>query len=38
MIDLPWRDRLFATYRAQPEAGHEKMTIGLKEYKDHKSH
>lgn len=34
MIDLPRRDRLFATYRVQPEAGHEKMAIGLKEYKD----
>ena len=28
-FNLPWWDRLFATYRAQPEAGHQAMTIGL---------
>jgi sterol desaturase/sphingolipid hydroxylase (fatty acid hydroxylase superfamily) len=28
-FNLPWWDRLFGTYRAQPEAGHESMTIGL---------
>ncbi|MSO91883.1 MAG: sterol desaturase family protein [Rhodospirillales bacterium] len=28
-FNLPWWDRLFGTYRDQPEAGHEKMTIGL---------
>lgn len=33
-FNLPWWDRLFSTYRAQPEAGHEKMTIGLTQYKD----
>lgn len=27
-------DRLFGTYRAQPEKGHEGMTIGLAEYQD----
>lgn len=26
---LPWWDRLFGTYQAQPEAGHEHMTIGI---------
>ena len=26
---LPWWDRLFSTYRDQPEAGHEAMQIGL---------
>lgn len=26
---LPWRGRLFGTYRAQPAAGHERMTIGV---------
>lgn len=26
---LPWWDRLFGSYRAQPEAGHEGMEIGL---------
>jgi sterol desaturase/sphingolipid hydroxylase (fatty acid hydroxylase superfamily) len=33
-FNLPWWDRLFGSYHAQPEAGHEKMTIGLNEYKD----
>jgi sterol desaturase/sphingolipid hydroxylase (fatty acid hydroxylase superfamily) len=28
-FNLPWWDRLFGTYRAQPEAGHTGMTIGL---------
>ena len=28
-FSLPWWDRLFGTYRAQPEAGHDGMTIGL---------
>jgi len=28
-FNLPWWDRLFGTYRAQPEAGHEGMIIGL---------
>ncbi|CCQ75431.1 sterol desaturase family protein [Magnetospira sp. QH-2] len=28
-FNLPWWDRLFGTYKAQPEAGHEAMTIGL---------
>jgi sterol desaturase/sphingolipid hydroxylase (fatty acid hydroxylase superfamily) len=31
---LPWWDRLFGTYRAQPAAGHAGMTIGLDEYSD----
>lgn len=31
---LPWWDRLFATYRAQPEAGHDGMTIGLPQFRD----
>jgi sterol desaturase/sphingolipid hydroxylase (fatty acid hydroxylase superfamily) len=26
---LPWWDRLFRTYRDQPAAGHDNMTIGL---------
>lgn len=33
---LPWWDRLFGTYRDQPEEGHTDMTIGLKEYRDAK--
>lgn len=28
-FNLPWWDRLFGTYNAQPAAGHEAMTIGL---------
>lgn len=28
-FNLPWWDRLFGTYRAQPRAGHEAMTIGI---------
>jgi sterol desaturase/sphingolipid hydroxylase (fatty acid hydroxylase superfamily) len=28
-FNLPWWDRLFGTYRAQPRAGHEQMTIGI---------
>jgi sterol desaturase/sphingolipid hydroxylase (fatty acid hydroxylase superfamily) len=27
-------DRLFGTYRAQPEAGHEGMTIGIEQFRD----
>lgn len=32
-FNLPWWDRLFGTYRAQPERGHEGMTIGLREFR-----
>jgi sterol desaturase/sphingolipid hydroxylase (fatty acid hydroxylase superfamily) len=28
-----WWDRLFGTYRAEPRDGHERMVIGLKEYR-----
>jgi sterol desaturase/sphingolipid hydroxylase (fatty acid hydroxylase superfamily) len=28
-FNLPWWDRVFGTYRAQPAAGHEAMTIGV---------
>jgi len=28
-FNLPWWDRLFGTYRAQPAAGHEAMVIGV---------
>jgi len=31
---FPWWDRLFGTYRDQPQEGHREMTIGLKEYRD----
>ena len=33
-FNLPWWDRLFGTYRAQPEAGHERMTLGLPAFRD----
>jgi sterol desaturase/sphingolipid hydroxylase (fatty acid hydroxylase superfamily) len=33
-FNLPWWDRLLGTYRAQPAAGHEGMTIGLSHFRD----
>ena len=33
-LAAPWWDRLFGTYRAQPEAGHEGLTIGLELFRD----
>lgn len=33
-FNFPWWDRLFGTYRAQPVAGHEGMTIGLAQIRD----
>ena len=33
-LQLPWWDRLFGTYRAQPKAGHEGMTIGIEQFRD----
>ncbi len=32
-FNLPWWDRLFGTYRAQPEKGHLGMTIGLEDFR-----
>jgi sterol desaturase/sphingolipid hydroxylase (fatty acid hydroxylase superfamily) len=32
-FNLPWWDRLLGTYRAQPTAGHEEMTIGIAEFR-----
>lgn len=32
-FNLPWWDRLFHTYRPQPEAGHQGMEIGLLEFR-----
>src|SRR4030095_10878237 len=29
-FNLPWWDRLLGTYRAQPAAGHNGMTLGVK--------
>jgi sterol desaturase/sphingolipid hydroxylase (fatty acid hydroxylase superfamily) len=33
-FNLPWWDRLFGTYRAQPADGHEAMTIGIAQFRD----
>jgi sterol desaturase/sphingolipid hydroxylase (fatty acid hydroxylase superfamily) len=33
-FNLPWWDRLFGTYRAQPAAGHEGMTIGIAQFRE----
>ena len=32
-FNLPWWDRLFGTYEAQPRAGHEAMQIGTMEFR-----
>lgn len=33
-FNVPWWDRLFRTYRAQPEAGHDGMTVGIETIRD----
>ena len=33
-FNLPWWDRLMGTYAAQPEAGHDGMTIGLGTFRE----
>lgn len=33
-FSFPWWDRLFGTYRAQPRAGHDQMTIGLSQFRN----
>jgi sterol desaturase/sphingolipid hydroxylase (fatty acid hydroxylase superfamily) len=33
-FNLPWWDRLFGTYRAQPAGGHDAMTIGIEQFRD----
>jgi sterol desaturase/sphingolipid hydroxylase (fatty acid hydroxylase superfamily) len=35
-FNLPWWDRLFGTYRDQPRAGHQGMTIGIHKYREPK--
>ncbi|KNX39759.1 Fatty acid hydroxylase superfamily protein [Roseovarius tolerans] len=32
-FNLPWWDRLLGTYKAQPEAGHEDMSIGIEQFR-----
>src|SRR5712692_7841410 len=33
-FNLPWWDRLFGTYRHEPSAGQEGMTIGIEQFRD----
>ena len=33
-FNLPWWDRLFRTYRAKPQDGHQGMTIGMDRFRD----
>ena len=35
-FNLPWWDWLFRTYRPQPEAGHDSMTMGIDRFRDPK--
>jgi sterol desaturase/sphingolipid hydroxylase (fatty acid hydroxylase superfamily) len=32
-FNIPWWDRLFGTYRPQPQDGHESMTIGIEQFR-----
>lgn len=33
-FNFPWWDRIFRSYRAQPDAGHEEMTIGIDRFRE----
>ena len=33
-FNFPWWDRAFKTYRPQPQAGHDGMTIGIEQFRD----
>lgn len=35
-FNLPWWDRIFGTYKAQPEAGHQGMDIGIQGFRQPK--
>ena len=35
-FNLPWWDRLFGTYRAQPRGGHDGMTIGIRTFRENR--
>jgi sterol desaturase/sphingolipid hydroxylase (fatty acid hydroxylase superfamily) len=35
-FNFPWWDHLFRTYRPEPEAGHQSMTIGIEQFRDPK--
>jgi sterol desaturase/sphingolipid hydroxylase (fatty acid hydroxylase superfamily) len=32
-FNMPWWDRLFGTFQAQPAAGHDEMTIGIEQFR-----
>ncbi|QDU40161.1 Fatty acid hydroxylase superfamily protein [Maioricimonas rarisocia] len=33
-FNLPWWDRLLGTYRSDPQEGHERMTLGITDYRE----
>jgi len=33
-FNFPWWDRFLGTYRAQPQAGHDDMIIGIEQFRD----
>ena len=33
-FNVPWWDRLFGTYRAQPALGHDRMTLGIDRFRE----
>jgi sterol desaturase/sphingolipid hydroxylase (fatty acid hydroxylase superfamily) len=35
-FNLPWWDRIFGTYRAEPRDGHQKVILGIQSFRDHK--
>ena len=35
-FNFPWWDKLFGTYRPQPEAGHEAMILGIEQFREPK--
>ena len=35
-FNVPWWDRLLGTYKDQPAAGHERMSLGLSQFRDPK--
>ncbi len=35
-FNLTWWDRLLGTYRTQPAAGHERMVIGIRQFRSHR--
>jgi sterol desaturase/sphingolipid hydroxylase (fatty acid hydroxylase superfamily) len=35
-FNFPWWDRIFQTYKNQPDKGHTNMTIGLTIFRDEK--